>query len=139
MPGVPVVLGGQTRHLLYDLNALCTLKAHGINLLAPSDGDTEDPVVLRALLWAGFLHESPDLAVETVGRWVTMDRIGELAETFATALHASVTPASPDARDAIATASASASASASGGTSPPTREAVTGGATVTASATDSSA
>lgn len=131
MPGVPVVIGGQTRHLLYDLNALCTLKAHGINLLAPSDGDTEDPVVLRALLWAGFLHESPDLAVETVGRWVTMDRIGELAETFAVALRDGATPKNPDALDAIATASAA------GGTSPPTGEAVTGGATVTASATDS--
>lgn len=100
MPGVSVDLGGQTRHLLYDLNALCTLKAQGINLLAPSDDkDTEDPVVLRALLWAGFLHETPTLTVEQVGRWVTMERIGELAETFAVALTGSLQPASPDARD----------------------------------------
>lgn len=97
MPGVAVHLGGQTRHLLYDLNALCELKGQGINLLAANqDKDTEDPTVLRALLWAGFLHETPDLRVEQVGRWVTMDRIAELADTFALALSGSVQPQSPD-------------------------------------------
>lgn len=131
MPGVPVSIGGTTRHLLYDLNALCTLKEqHGINLLAPSDEDTENPVVLRALLWAGFLHETPDLDVKAVGHWVTMDRIEELAVTFAQALQGSVMPVSPDGLEAVARNPTTAPAAAvmSGPTS---------GATATASATGS--
>ena len=50
MPPTTVDLGGTTRALVYDLNALCRLKKEqGLNILTLAEGDTSDPVLLRAL------------------------------------------------------------------------------------------
>jgi hypothetical protein len=90
---VALVLGGETRHLFYDLNALCRLKTEcGINVLAPGEEDTRDPATLRALLWAGLLHEAPGLTVEDVGRLIGLGDMGPAAAAFAEAFQRAAQP-----------------------------------------------
>ncbi len=90
-----LLIGGATRSLVYDLNALCRLKKeHGINLLRPEDQDTDDPLVLRALIWAGFLRDEPGLAVETVGGWITLGNMAEVSTAFLRAMQDAMEPMS---------------------------------------------
>lgn len=101
---VALALGGAKRSLFYDLNALCRLKVeHRINVLVPGDEDTQDPVTLRALIWAGLLHEAPDLTVEAVGGWIGVGDLGRCAEAFAEAFRRAATPITETAADPTAT------------------------------------
>lgn len=75
-----IELGGKTRRLAYDLNALCALEDHG------GIDQTGSPKGLRAMLWAGLLHEEPDLSLDDVGRLVTLDRIEEIATAVGEAM-----------------------------------------------------
>lgn len=92
---VTVTLNERTWELKYDLNALAALKQKcGINLLNPDttqdfDGD---PVVVRALLWAGLIHADRLLDLEAVGAWVDMSNVVEVATKAAEALQAAMTP-----------------------------------------------
>lgn len=91
---VTVTLGGEARELRFDLNALAVLrKEHGINLLNPPEGqDFSDPVYVRALLWAGLLHADRTLDILTVGSWVGMGNLVDVAAQVAEALQDAITP-----------------------------------------------
>lgn len=91
---VTVTLGGVARELRYDLNALAALRAkHGLNLLALPEGqDYEDPVLLRALLWAGLLHADRTLDIDVVGGWVGLDTLAVVGSAVGEALQAAMTP-----------------------------------------------
>lgn len=103
MPDTTVVLGGTARTLVYDLNALCRLKKEqGINILTLADGDTDDPVLLRALVWGGLVREEPGLTVEQVGAWITLANIGVVSAAFAAAFERAVTPDSEAGQAALA-------------------------------------
>lgn len=68
---VPITLD-KARSLLYNLNALCLLKERcGINILTPDREQLEDPVAVRAIAWAGLVHEDPALTLDQVGEMVT--------------------------------------------------------------------
>lgn len=73
------------RYLLYDLNALAVLEEEfDINLMAddlePDDYNT--PKNLRAIIYAGLIHEDEDLTPEDVGKMVQLDKLGELVGAF---------------------------------------------------------
>ncbi len=40
---VPLELGGQTRHLLYDMNALCALRDNGVDAFTLGEEELKDP------------------------------------------------------------------------------------------------
>jgi hypothetical protein len=42
---------------------------------------------VRALLWAGCLHEDPDLTVEDAGRLIKRKHVGPVCDAIAEALH----------------------------------------------------
>lgn len=98
---VHLTIGGKERVLAFDVNALCRLKQEqGINLLQPGEQDVDDPVVLRAVIWAGFLMEEPTLTVETVGSWITLGNLASVSAAFFRAIHEAVTPQSEAGQDA---------------------------------------
>lgn len=55
------------RTLRYGLNAMVALEERGIIL---GKTDLEKPSTIRALLWAGLIHEDPSLTEEQVGEMV---------------------------------------------------------------------
>lgn len=75
---VPVVLGGQTRHLVYDLSALCALRDEGVKFEELSDEHFRDPRLIRKLLWAALLEENPDLTLRDVGGWVDLENFADV-------------------------------------------------------------
>ena len=75
------------RRLKYDLNAFALLKErHDINLFKADPERLQDPVAVRAMLWAGLVHEDPGLTVEQVGQWVDLGNIKAISETVADAM-----------------------------------------------------
>jgi hypothetical protein len=96
-----ITLGGKARNLRYEMNALpelegalrLTIAEIGRRLQKGKVGTRE----VRALVWAGLLHEDEDLTIRQVGTWLTeadflknsetrdkiMERVFEaLAESF---------------------------------------------------------
>ncbi|MFW6079005.1 MAG: hypothetical protein ACODAE_05250 [Gemmatimonadota bacterium] len=64
---VTLELAGETRRLRYDFNALCDLEdALGRPLSALSE-DSAGFREIRAMLWAGLIHEDPDLTLRDAG------------------------------------------------------------------------
>lgn len=56
---VPLELGGQTRHLLFDFAAICPLRDRGIDAMNLQDEQLLDPRVIRDIVWAGIRYEFP--------------------------------------------------------------------------------
>ena len=80
---VPVMLGGVERGLLYTNRALKAIqRATGKNPFDAREwGDLmRDPDGLATLLWAGLLHESPDLSVDQVDDWILLPRTNYYVE-----------------------------------------------------------
>lgn len=69
---VAIEIGGKDRTLKFDLNALAEvedkLKLGGINDVIPLLERVSIRTV-RCLLWAGLIHEDPDLTEREVGSW----------------------------------------------------------------------
>jgi len=95
---VPITLGGKTRHLRYDFNALVALEKElglpisDIGNLAAGSVSLSD---LRAFIWASLLHENKDLTPEEVGEWLDFSVVGEIADKVSEAF----TGAFPDIED----------------------------------------
>jgi hypothetical protein len=91
---VPVVFAdGRTRHLRYDFNAFCTLEE--VLHLPIADfgkklGKRMALKELRAVLYAGLIHEDPELTVKEAGELLEaavekgqMEKVGAaIAEAF---------------------------------------------------------
>ena len=101
MAKASITLGGKTRNLRYEMNALpelegvlkLTIEEIGRRFQKGKVGTRE----VRALVWAGLLHEDEELSIRQVGTWLTeadflknsetrdkiMERVFEaLAESF---------------------------------------------------------
>lgn len=83
---VAVELGGQTRHLVYDFNALCALKDNGVDALSLDEAQMTDPRTIRALIWAGLLESDPNVTLKDVGGWMDPGNLGEVADAFRKAM-----------------------------------------------------
>jgi len=94
-PSVPIVLAdGKTRHLRFDLNAICALEDEwkiSVGEIAQRLSDTRGVRVsdIRALLWAALLHEEPGLRPADVGALLDFASLRSLTETLMKALAAS--------------------------------------------------
>ena len=77
---VPLVLGGVTRYLVYDLSALCALREEGVEYDKLKDEDFTDPRLTRKLLWAALLAEQPEVTLDQAGRWVDLENIGTVMQ-----------------------------------------------------------
>lgn len=75
------------RHLRFDLNAFAELEevydSVDDALKAMEKGRLK---AVRAVLWAGLVHEDEDLTLKDVGRFVTLDTFGDLAKTLGEAI-----------------------------------------------------
>lgn len=79
---VKIVLNGQERTIRFDYNALCSFEqATGKSFLKFVD-DLENQGLLsmqlsdlRALLWAGLLHEDEKLKIADVGNLLNLDDV----------------------------------------------------------------
>ena len=68
--GTSIEIGGKRRTLRYDLNALALIEEEikrPISQIADVDVDMRS---VRALVWAGFVHEDANLTIQEVGSWV---------------------------------------------------------------------
>ena len=100
--GIEITLD-RARILRLDFNALCALnKATGEN---PLDGKFwegfDNPVKLRATLWAALIHEDAKLSIEQVGAMMEVSQVGEIAQALAAAVNAAM-PAPKKTEDAAA-------------------------------------
>lgn len=73
------------RTLFYDLNALVNLEELGVDISKLQDGVQMSHV--RAILWAGLVHEDKELTLEDVGAFVTIDNINEVSEKLTVAFN----------------------------------------------------
>lgn len=81
--GVPITIGGAARNLRYDLNALIELEeTTGLDVLNDDAMADLSLKMMRALLWAGFLHEAPDLTEREVGSWITLQNMDTLTDAL---------------------------------------------------------
>lgn len=88
MRGVTLDLGGEERRLTYDLNAIAEI-GERLDITIRLAHFEEDllgvrlkPKAIRTLLWAGLIHDNPDLTEEEVGGWVTQDNFMEVITAF---------------------------------------------------------
>lgn len=80
-PTVEIELGGESRHLLIDLNALASFEdATGRDFTEAFAQSARSAKTIRALLWAAMLHENPDLKISDVGKWVHPGNLAQIAE-----------------------------------------------------------
>lgn len=86
---VPVLLNGETKHLVYDINALCRLRDIGVDAFKLDEATLSDPRTVRALVWAGLLEESPDVTLSEVGAWIDLSNLPMVAQAFTKAFEAS--------------------------------------------------
>ena len=67
---VPITLGGESYRLAYPICALMALEKHfGVSLLnGTAKMDPKNLTDVIAFVWAGLLHEHPDLTLDEVAR-----------------------------------------------------------------------
>ncbi len=79
----------EERHFLLDLNAIEAFEeTTGINLMEKSSLDTQKMSIkeLKALVWAGLLHEDSDLTIRQVGSMVHTGNMLELTSAITEAM-----------------------------------------------------
>jgi len=78
-----IKLGGRVRHLRYDFNALVALEEvlgspmSEVGNLVSGSVRLKD---LRAIIWAGLLHEDKSLTEEDVGGWIEIPELADVAD-----------------------------------------------------------
>jgi len=78
---VSIELGGKRRSLRYTFNSLVALEEEFGIPIANFDkilGGTISLKQVRALLWAGLLHEDKSLRPEDVGEWIDISRLNDI-------------------------------------------------------------
>jgi len=81
-----VELGGATRQLRYDLNALAEIEERLGITMANLASLQVSAKAIRTLVWAGLLHEAPTLIEHDVGAWITGENIADVSERSMSAL-----------------------------------------------------
>jgi hypothetical protein len=77
------------RNLHYDMNALAEIEdALGVQLSELADVKMTIKNI-RAILWAGLIHEDPELTPQSVGALVDLENLEEVQEAVTVAFSAS--------------------------------------------------
>lgn len=86
-PKVYTINLDKERHLKFDLNAFAELEGiYGdfqTAMEAMSNGSIK---AVRAMLWAGLVHEDENLTIKDVGSMIDMSNIGYVVETISKAV-----------------------------------------------------
>lgn len=90
------------RTLRYDLNAFAELEELGMGTSGEvmevlQDGSMK---AMRGLLWAGLIHEDPELTLQQVGFWVTMDNLEDVSQKVTEAITGSLPDADAEGKKA---------------------------------------
>ncbi len=105
-PKIVAINLDRKRHLLYDLNAFISLEEEGtyenINQ-ALEDLGRGRLKAIRALLWAGLVHEDEELTVKDAGALVTFDKVDEIADKITEAIDASIPEPDPNSNPSLTT------------------------------------
>lgn len=91
---VPIVLGGKTRHLRLDFNALAIIEDRtGVNILDPN-ALTDNLTVkkTRSIMYALLKHEDAELTEEDVGAWLHPGNLAHMVAKLTEAVSAGTTP-----------------------------------------------
>ena len=85
---------GVERNIKFTLNALAELEEkYGSVQVAFDKLEKENSMkALRAILWAGFLHETPELTEQQVGNLIDLAYMQELVESLNVALENDMPP-----------------------------------------------
>lgn len=86
---VPIELD-RTRHLKFDLNALCSFEETTGKPIPSIDFNALSVTHVRALLWAGLIHEDPELSLTQVGAMISLDGLDVISRTIVEALSTSM-------------------------------------------------
>lgn len=78
------------RHLKFDLNAACQIEEHTGKNYFKMLGDGLTASDLRAVLWAGLVHEDADLTIEQIGAMIHPGKVVTLMEAISEAVTASL-------------------------------------------------
>lgn len=98
---VPIELD-RTRRLRFDMNALAVLEEHGLNVfdeetLSDLDKVIRSPSKIRLFVWAGLLHEDPELTLQEAGALIAGDSFLPAMNAVAAALDQAMPKAPADA------------------------------------------
>lgn len=98
VPVITLSLGGKTRNLKFDFNALAAMEqATGKSFTDATLWTKIGAGSLRTMLWAALLHESPDLTEKEVGTWVSMGNLKEVMDAVSKAMTLSLAEIDPNA------------------------------------------
>ncbi len=91
-------LGGKKRNLRFDLNAFAELEEYYGTIDGAMEALEKGSIkALRAIIWAGLLHEEPELKPSDVGSWIDIQDLPAFSETLGQALTAAL-PAPEEAK-----------------------------------------
>jgi hypothetical protein len=87
---VPIILDKE-RHLVYDLNAYAELEDYfGSVEKALEELEKGKMKTLRAVLWAGLVHEDEALTIKDVGGLIDANNLQEVVEAIGNSLSVSL-------------------------------------------------
>ncbi|MFV9511805.1 hypothetical protein [Tepidibacillus sp. LV47] len=83
---IPIILDKE-RHLKFDLNAFAELEELYGDFQTAMDAMQKGSIkAIRAMLWAGLIHEDKSLTVEDVGSMIDMSNINEVVGIISKAI-----------------------------------------------------
>lgn len=86
---VKLMLNGVEHSIKFDLNAMAELEdRYGSVDAAFKKLETNSIKAIRCFLWAGLLHENPDLTEQQVGSWIDARYLAELTNSLGDAFQA---------------------------------------------------
>ena len=87
---IPIELGGKTRQLRYDFNALVALE-DALDISISEIGKLMSGSVrlkdLRSIVWAGLLHDNEEVTEKEVGGWLELSVLGDVADKVGQAIN----------------------------------------------------
>lgn len=94
---IPIVLNdGKTRHLRYEWEHICRLKReHAISVFDMGRDmmlGSADPLKITGIIWAGLLHEEPEITVEQVEKLMSFSDLAEYMKALFEAIPSSLSP-----------------------------------------------
>lgn len=75
------------RNLRYDLNAMCEVERLTDKPFSQLDNSM---MTIRIVLWAGLVHEDPDLTLQDVGGFIHRGNLPDINSALARALRAAI-------------------------------------------------
>lgn len=84
---IPIMLDKE-RHLKFDLNAFAELEELYGDFQVAMDAMTKGSIkAIRAMLWAGLIHEDENLTIKQVGSMIDMTNINEVMTSITKAIN----------------------------------------------------